>query len=241
MNKFGISIAVLIAAFVGLIYMTAQNSEEERTVDQQEILAISEDDIVFGNRESDVVLIEFADYECPACRAYHDVVKQVIEQYGDRIAVVNRHFPLPFHQNARPAAWAVEAAGKQGQFEAMADLVFENQPVWSGKTANVALFYPYAEQLGLDMDQFMDDALSDEIKDKVDRQYREGQLLGVNSTPTFMLQGQVIVGMRSVEDFGSLIEQALEQAQEQAANTEQQVAETEEEVAGEESGTSTDQ
>lgn len=206
MNKFSLIIVVLVVGFAGLIYMAASSRPTVEDIDPQTVLQVREDDFVRGDPYSPVVLVEYADYECPACRAYHPLLNEVVEKYGGKIAIVNRHFPLPFHKNSRTAAWAVEAAGKQGQFKEMADLVFERQDEWSGNIANISLFYPYAEQLGLDMDQFKTDAVSQDIKDKVDRHYLEGQAIGVNATPTFYLQGEKLGNLRSIEEFSALID-----------------------------------
>ena len=219
MKTFNIIIITLILGFGVLIYLAANQSAEERIVDADGVLEVQADDQVVGNPESPVVLVEYLDFECPACRAYHAVVAELATQYGEEIAIVTRHFPLPFHQNGQPAAWAAEAAAKQGQFKEMADLIFAKQDDWSGKAANVSLFYPYAEELGLDMDQFQEDALSEEVKDKVDRHLAGGRAVGVNSTPTFFLQGEKISNPRSLEDFFALIDEALvevEQAKEEA-------------------------
>ena len=209
MNTFNIIIITLILGFGVLIYLAANQSAEERIVDADGVLEVQADDQVVGNPESPVVLVEYLDFECPACRAYHAVVAELATQYGEEIAIVTRHFPLPFHQNGQPAAWAAEAAAKQGQFKEMADLIFAKQDDWSGKAANVSLFYPYAEELGLDIDQFQEDALSEEVKDKVDRHLAGGRAVGVNSTPTFFLQGEKISNPRTLEDFLALIDEAL--------------------------------
>lgn len=214
MNKFTITIVLLVVGMAALIYFAASNSDSSAMLDatQQEILQVKDGDWVKGNPDSDVVLVEYADFECPACGAYYPLVEEIADAYGDQIAVVYRDFPLSFHQNARTAAWAAEAAGEQGMYFEMMDLLFTNQQEWSGKTANVALFYDYAESLGLDMDQFRDDAVSDEIKDRVEEDYQSGLAIGVNSTPTFFLNGQRITGMQSTDDFAELINQALAEA-----------------------------
>ena len=211
MNKFSITVVALVVFLGGMIYMVAQDSQSGVTsgTNSADILSIKNDDHVQGDPYADVVLIEYADFECPACGAYHPLVQELAAKYSDQIAIVSRHFPLPFHQNARPAAWSVEAAGLQGQYHEMADLVFTSQAAWSSKAANVGLFYEYAEQLGLDMDQFDADVLSEAVKERVERDAIEGSRLGVNSTPSFYLQGEKLANMRTVEDFSTLIDAEL--------------------------------
>lgn len=214
MNKFTTGILLLVVGMAVLIYFAASNSDSSAALDatQQEVLQVKESDRVQGDPNSPVVLVEYADFECPACAAYHPLVKEIATAYGDQIAVVYRDFPLAFHQNARTAAWAAEAAGEQGMYYEMSDLLFANQQSWAGKTANVALFYEYAESLGLDMEQFRADAVSDEIKDRVEADYQSGVSIGVNATPTFFLNGEELQGMRSTDDFAAAINEALEEA-----------------------------
>jgi len=213
MNKFTIIVIGLLIGLVGLIYLAASNKKANTVpIDLGEIAQIQEGDNVLGNSDADVVLFKYTDFECPACKAYDPVVKDLMEQYSDRVAFVPRHFPLYFHQNAKPAAWAAEAAGKQGKYFEMSQAIFAGQADWAGKVANVSLFYPYAEELGLDMEQFRVDATSDEVKAKTDKDFRTGTTLAVNSTPTFYINSTKIArNPGSIEEFASLLDQALEQ------------------------------
>jgi len=223
MNKFTLTIIGLLVGIGVLIYFASANKKANKVpVDISDLSVVSETDHVLGSRDADVVLFEYSDFECPACRAFHPLTKEITDKYGDQIAFVPRHFPLYFHQNARPAAYAAEAAGKQGKYFEMADLIFATQGDWTGKTANISLFYPYAEQLELDMDQFKADATSDEVKAKVDKDFNLGTALGVNSTPTFAINGERITqNPNTLEGFSELIDAALEVA----ANTLEQPAE----------------
>ncbi|MFW0870946.1 MAG: DsbA family protein [Patescibacteria group bacterium] len=214
MNKFTISIIVLLVAFGVLIFMASRNGTQSNLSDQDraDILAIQADDHIQGNPDADVVLVEYADLECPACAAFHPLVQEVLAQYGDSIAVVSRHFPLSIHQNSRTAAWAVEAAALQGKYYEMADMLYTRQSEWSGKIANVSIFEPYAEELGLDMAQYRADVLSDEVKARVEKDLQESRTLGLNSTPTFFLQGEKLVGVGNANAFAQAIEGAIAKA-----------------------------
>lgn len=211
-----------------MVYMASQSGPSANLSDEAraDILAITTDDHVQGNQEADVVLVEYADLECPACASYHPAVQEVVDQYGDEIAVVYRHFPLSIHSNARTAAWAAEAASNQDQFEEMVDVLYTRQSEWSGKVANVALFEPYARELGLDMEQFRADALSDETQERVEDDLDESRMLGLNSTPTFFLQGERLQA-GNLQEFVAAIEQAIEEANNP---TEDEVATTTEDV-----------
>ena len=140
------------------------------------------------------------------------LINQIKEANPD-ILVVTRHFPLHFHPHARAAAHAAEAAGQQGKFEEMVTMQFEGQKLWSGLGAGAAddVFEQYGEDLGLDMDAFNTYRNSDEARAKVTRDYQSGIAAGVNSTPTFMLQGRSIRAS-SVTEFQAQIDAAKELA-----------------------------
>ena len=214
MNKFTIIVIGLLVALAALVYFASQSgpSSNLSTEERADIMAIKEDDHIQGDVDSNVVLITYGDFECPACAAYHPLVKAVVDAYGEEIAIVTRHFPLRIHPNARTAAQATEAAALQGAFYEMGSLLFERQAEWAGQMANVGIFEPYATELGLDLAQFQADIRSSEVEDRVARDLSDAQTLGLNSTPTFILQGEVITGMQSLQDFALLIDAALEEA-----------------------------
>jgi predicted DsbA family dithiol-disulfide isomerase len=175
------------------------------------IESISESDWFLGKKDSKAVLIEYSDFQCPACRYYHPIVKDLNNEYNNSLTFAYRHFPLPQHKNAKMAAYAAEAAGKQGKFWEMHDLIFKNQSEWSSKEKNKAkdFFMKYASDLDLDMDQFKKDIISDIIKDKVDNDLKSGQRAGINSTPTFFLNGKKINNPRDYDGFKKLIEETF--------------------------------
>lgn len=225
MNKIIAISAVLFVGIVGLGIYVNSTKEPVVPVDAAEVFEIQADDHVSGDRNADVVIFEYLDLQCPACAAYHPVV-DIVKEGNPDIAIVTRHFPLYFHRNARAAAQSAEAAAQQGQFDAITGLMFENQTVWSGMTAGAAqnLFDSYAQGLGLDMDAYNAYKVSDEAVAKVTRDYDGGIAVGVNSTPTFMMDGQRITP-RSVEDFNALIAEAkskmMEKAEAQTADTQE--------------------
>jgi protein-disulfide isomerase len=171
---------------------------------------IRETDWVRGNREASVVLVEYADFQCPACVRYSAIVKQLSSEYGERVGFVFRHFPLgSIHQNAELAAKAAESAGLQGKFWEMHDLLFEQQDEWSSASDFKGMLENYSRELGLDVDRFMQDLELSSISAKVDNHYREAISLKINSTPTFFLDGRKLESIRSYEQFRSVIEEAL--------------------------------
>ncbi|MBI4090088.1 MAG: thioredoxin domain-containing protein, partial [Candidatus Kerfeldbacteria bacterium] len=171
--------------------------------------AVAADDWLRGSRTAGVVLIEYSDLQCPACKAYEPLLKQLTEEYGDRIALVYRHFPLrTTHPYAEAAARAAEAAGTQGKFWEMHDLMFENQETWS-RGDYQQLFEGYAESLGLDLNQYRSDLNSDAVVARVENHYQSGLANRVNSTPTFFLNGAKLSNPRSYDEFKSNVEEAF--------------------------------
>lgn len=171
--------------------------------------SVNIDDWIKGNRDAKVVLIEYSDFQCPACAFYYPLLKKFSEEFGDKIAIVYRHFPLPNHQNAKPAAYAAEAAGKQGKFWEMHDIIFDSQKDWKDRRNADEIFINYAQTLNLNIDQFKTDFASKEIRKKVEGAYQNGIGLGLNSTPTFFLNGKKLANPRNYEDFRNIIIQAI--------------------------------
>src|SRR3989344_1274478 len=137
---------------------------------------ISANDHIKGNSAALITLVEYSDFQCPACASYFPLVKKLLEENSDKIRFVYRHFPLPQHQNARLAASAAEAAGLQNKFWENHDLIFENQFRWE-KLSNAKAseeFTGYATQLGVNLQKFAEDLNSEELKTKVENDYLSG-------------------------------------------------------------------
>lgn len=160
--------------------------------------------------EAQVSLIEYSDFQCPACQAYYPVIKQLVTEFGDSLSFVYRHFPLrSTHFNAQIAAQAAEAAEEQGKFGEMHDLLFENQNEWAKIPDAKDLLEKYAQKIGLNLEQFRKDLESDKVKQEVEKDYQSGLLLGVKVTPTFFLNSKKLQNPRSLEEFRSIIQKEL--------------------------------
>lgn len=154
------------------------------------------------------VVVEFFDYECPACGQFHPVVEDLRERYDGQITFAVRYFPLPSHPNAVPAALAAEAAAQQDEFEAMHALLFERQDQWAGTDDAAATFRGYADELGLDLDAY-DAAIADPATlERIQRDRDAAVALGAPSTPTFFVDGE-LVELRDFDDVEAAIQAAL--------------------------------
>jgi protein-disulfide isomerase len=161
-----------------------------------------------GNPEGVVTLVEYSDLQCPACSAFQPYVNEVLAAYGDDIRFEYKHFPLPIHPLAEPAARAAEAAGQQDKFFEYADVLFEKQSAWSTSPNPAGLFITYATDLGLDVDMFKRHMNASVLRDKIRADAKEARDRGVTGTPTFFLNGERMQ-ITSYEDFRSQIESVL--------------------------------
>jgi protein-disulfide isomerase len=148
-----------------------------------------------------VTVVEFLDYQCPACAGYYmNVTKKLEQDYAGRITFVTRNFPLQMHPLAVPAAKAAEAAALQGKYSEMYHALFDNYLSWArtedgnGASADPARaqahFDEFARQIGLDLDRFHQDMNSAEVAQRIERDQADGDTAGVTGTPTIFVNGQ---------------------------------------------------
>ena len=168
------------------------------------ILAPREDDWSKGNPNANVIVVKYSDFQCPACRFYASMDDQLSKELPDDVLFIFRHFPLRNFQFSRLAATYAEAAGRQGQFWRMHDLIYINQQRWSRGEAD-QIFRQFAESMELDMEQFEQDLEDPALQERIDSHYQEGQQLGVRAVPTLFLKGERIQP-RTVEEYRELLE-----------------------------------
>jgi protein-disulfide isomerase len=206
------TIIALIASVVVLITLNNGNDLNNKATATSSDVSIHTTNInhIKGMEDASVSLVEYSDLQCPACGVYYPVVKQIMKEFGDSMSFEYRHFPLrTIHQNAESAALATEAAGLQGKFWEMHDILFERQKEWSNKKGK-NIFTIYAEEIGVDSLKFESDMLlNEDIKNKVENDFQSGLALSVNSTPSFFLNGVKMQNPRSYEEFRSIIQQFI--------------------------------
>lgn len=167
-----------------------------------------------NNSSNDVSIniTEYSDYQCPACAYFHPIIKKLKEQFGDQINLELRYYPLNSHQFAALAARAAESAKNQGEFLAMHNKLFENQGQWAKSGNPTPIFVNYARDIGLDIEQFREDLNSGETQRAVMEQKKTGVNKGVNSTPTFIIDGEILSPLpRTYDQFEQVVEQYLNQ------------------------------
>lgn len=201
-----ITIAFLLGAVFFFSNSNSPNKNEQKTVDNN--LLIKENSSKIATDSAKVTIVEFGDYQCPACKAAFPIVKQILNDYSGRVNFVFRHFPLPQHKNGFIASEAVEAAGEQGKYWEMHNLMYENQQEWEESNNPIDIFLKYATKLNLNPDQFKSSITQGKYKQKINDDKGDGVKLGVNSTPTFYINGEKLNGF-SYNEFKRLIDSNL--------------------------------
>lgn len=173
--------------------------------------AVTTDDWRKGAASSTVTIVEYSDFECPACALYYPVLNQLVSDFPEQVAVVYRHFPLSQHASAQLSAQFAEAAGRQGKFWEMHNILFDNQVIWAknSASANEELFKTYAQQIGLDLVRLAADLADAGLAAAVEADYQSGTRSGVDATPSLFLNGQRINNPANYEALKQLVAEAL--------------------------------
>ncbi|MGB1310157.1 MAG: DsbA family protein [Leucothrix sp.] len=175
---------------------------------------VVEADRMKGNPDAKLTLVEYSDFQCPACRAQHQAIRKIWAPIKGSVRFVYRHFPLSnIHPHAITAAHYSEAAAKQGKFWELHDMLFDRQGQWSGVKEIKPVFDGYVEELKLDKVQFAKDLASDEIRDKVASDIQSAKQAQAASTPTLFLNGQLLRDVREADKLKAVIRQAIKDAE----------------------------
>jgi protein-disulfide isomerase len=146
-----------------------------------------------GPATAPVTLEEFGDFQCPPCGLLHPILKTMEKEFGDKLRVIFREYPLvPTHQHALSAARAAEAAGLQGKFWQMHDLIFENQKAWGKAFDARPIFEDYAQKSGLDMARYRKDVAGEIVEQRIFLDGKRAHALGVQGTPTVFMNGREV-------------------------------------------------
>lgn len=191
----GVILLLMMAILVGLILVS-------KSINQDYSHATTTTTIPAGNKT--VTILEYSDFQCPYCARAENTMKEIKKAYGDRVEIIFKHFPLPFHSYAEKAAEASECARDQGKFWEYHDMLFENQ-----NKLDVDSLKKYATKLGLDREKFDSCLDNGEKADIVKSNYDEGVSKGVSGTPTFFINGRKLVGAQPFEKFKSVIDSEL--------------------------------
>lgn len=221
--------AVLLVALVGAYFLfqgtgktaTANNSKTNSNANKSTTATTSNVPGAspawsLGSPSAAVTIEEFADFQCPTCGDIHPKIKEIRAKYGDRVRIIFRHFPLTqIHPRAYDAAVAAEAAGLQGKFWDMQNLLFTNQKVWTVATDHRQTFEEYAKNLGLDVEKFKNDMAGINTKNRIDADIQRGNSLSIRSTPSIFINGKLLTTIQEMEvgAMSQMIDAELQKAQ----------------------------
>lgn len=198
----GISLAIL-GLFIWMIVALAKPNNTQTQIIN---LDINASDIIKGNNLAQYTLLEYSDFQCPACAMYQPLIKKLSEEFPQELKIVFRHFPLSeIHPNANISSYAAQAAQAQNKFWEMADILFSRQAEWSNLENPEEKFISYAQELNLDIEKFKTDLTSAETKDKVSKDRISAENNNLNSTPTFFVNGQKIINPSSYNELKNTI------------------------------------
>ena len=166
-----------------------------------------------GPADALITIVTWSDFQCPFCKRVSPTIAQLRSDYGADIRYAFKHNPLAFHNNARSAAIAAEAAAEQGKFWEMHDLLFENN-----RDLSEANYKKWARKIGCDMTQFKKDLEDPRIAARVDAHQKEGNALGARGTPSFFVNGRFLSGAQPAANFKRLIDEEMTKAKAKVAS-----------------------
>jgi protein-disulfide isomerase len=166
-------------------------------------IAFAADDPMKGPKNAPVTIVEFTDFQCPYCKRSQETLKQVETTYADKVKFVERQYPLPFHNRAKPAAEAALCAKEQGKFWEMHDKLFPSQ---SMEDADIQRF---AKEIGLNEKKFNKCLTEHKMMPRIETDIADGQKYGVRGTPHFFINGKPISGAQPFEAFKTAIDEEL--------------------------------
>ncbi len=188
----GIAALVLIGGVLLAIFANPQPKDPGAPLDTNSL--IREGNHMTGSKDAKVNIVEFADYQCPACGAAHPILKRIVDEYKDNpdVNLVFKNFPLDtIHPNARISAEAAEAAGEQGKYWEMNDVLYTNQSQWSENPSPLDIFVGYAQQIGVaNIEQFRESIQIRKYDAVISADVSDGQSINVNSTPSIFINGE---------------------------------------------------
>lgn len=149
---------------------------------------------VRGPESAPIQILDFSDFQCPACRIAAPILEMFMEKYPGKIHLVFKHFPLRSHPWSPVAHQAAECASSQGKFWEFYRKVYENQPVWATLPDPMVSFITYAQEVGVNMDSFAGCMTNSAIAEKIAAEKKEGEALEVGSTPCFFINGKMFAG-----------------------------------------------
>jgi protein-disulfide isomerase len=207
-----IVLAVVLAAGIAFYWSRQSAAQSGSSSNKTTVEALPGGGHIRGNATAPVTLVEFGDYQCPSCGYYYPIVEELLKRNPDKVKLEFHHYPLiQMHPHALAAAMAVEAAGDQGKYWEMHDMIYSRQREWSAMPNPATEFLAYAAQLNLDANKFMQSVKSPDVENRIAEDIRRGTKVNVGGTPTFFINGQQVDPLpKGVDEFTQLVDAALQ-------------------------------
>lgn len=205
------TVSVLFIALMGWLIWRSPVIAPQESVSDLSLLSNATSHMT-GSPTAKVTMVEFGDFQCPACAQVAPQIKQVVEKYQSdpNFNFVFRNFPLPQHKNALASAEAAEAAGAQGKYWEMNYMLYERQSEWDDASNPIDIFVSYAQALGLDTAQFRSEVAAKKYAAVIAADLSDGNRAGVNSTPTLYINGMKVVDY-NLASLEAAVKKALEE------------------------------
>ncbi|MBI2617547.1 thioredoxin domain-containing protein [Candidatus Gottesmanbacteria bacterium] len=205
-GKLLIVIGIVIVLALALFFYRSQSAQNPSRAPSQDLL-IREDSPTVGSQSAQVILVEFVDYQCPACAYMHPAVKQLLSDNQGKLRLVVRYWPLENqHKNAKTAAEAAEAASEQGKFWEMHDLLLSRQKDWEESETAIDIFVRYAQELNLNVERFRESIQNNKFEAKIKRDVEDAEALNISGIPQFFVNGNSVGYMENLDEFKSKVE-----------------------------------
>lgn len=192
---------ILISLVFALIFMGCIGGESNTTGK-----VTFNADYASGSKDAKIKIVEFSDYLCPFCQVAHDTMKQVKAKYGKDVSVEFKHVPL--HKDSYPASVAAECAREQGKFDLYGDLLFDNS---KSIGSDLGFYSKLAKELALDVAKFEECYKEDRYNAKINADINAAREIKLEGTPTFVINGELVVGAASLEEFSEGIDRKLKE------------------------------
>lgn len=216
-------ISVLFLVFFIVLVIVGKNKNAPKTTDGKAQFSSTGGQARMGNLEGTelstrsakpnqkiITMVEYADFQCPACKAYSPIIKNLLGLYPEQLKIVFKHFPIStIHKNAVAAGIAAEAAGRQNKFFKFGDILYEKQEEWANLSDPQEKFLSYAKEIGLDIEKFKQDQKDPSIPKLIEDDRNEGIKNGVNSTPSFFIDGEKLDNPPDIKGFQKAIDAKL--------------------------------
>jgi protein-disulfide isomerase len=208
-KKFLIILTVIVLGLFGIFAYTKHSKPVSNQATSAKVTTSQHSK---GENTKNVELLVYGDFQCPVCAKFYPIEDAILQTFGNNIKFTFRHFPIDtVHPNARAAHRTAEAAGLQGKFFEMYDLLYKNHTEWADASDPKSIFEQYASQLGLDMKKFNTDYASEQVNSTINADIAEGKSKSVNGTPTFFINGRKIENteLSSTEKFMKAIQDEI--------------------------------